>query len=362
MTHTAPAELYVAAVPHDGIVETRLTLSQSPGESGAEMLGRLNEWLAAHPQVAVARLAVFGLQASEHGPAAQGWDWPVTWVEESGDGPSNMVGAQVYGIEGAPVTRLRHNGRVIGSVYEDSAARYCMLGGVLPGDSKAAKGAQTRECFEIMDQVLKQTGMTFLDVARTWFYLDDILGWYGEFNQARTAFFGERGVFNRVVPASTGVSGVNNARAALVADALAVVPKSAVASMKPMPSPLQCPALEYGSSFSRAVEMATPDHRYLWISGTASIAEDGRTDHVGLMESQVDLTLKVVHAILTSRGMDWDDVTRGVAYFRQASDRDSFTTLCAKHGLPLGPVLCSENYICRDDLLFEIELDALRLE
>ena len=228
----------------------------------------------------------------------------------------------------------------------------------MPSTPKGAKPRQGRECFENLETALQLAGMSFFDVARTWLYLDDILAWYGEFNQVRTAYFGERGIFKGLVPASTGVSGVNPAGAALIADCLAMKLKPGKATLRAIPSPLQCPALEYGSSFSRAVELGTGDHRRLWISGTASIAVGGETDYVGQMDSQVDLTLKVVHAILKSRQMDWSDVCRGIAYFRQAEDVGSFTRLCAIHGVPTAPMLCSENYICRDDLLFELELDA----
>lgn len=358
MIETVANDRCAVRIPHDGIVETCLTLSQSEGEEGAALFDRLDQYLGAHPTLRVTRLAVFGLEAAAHAARTRGWDWPATWVEHGGDGPCRLAGLQVHGVEGTAVERLRCDGQVVGSVYEDEMARYCVLGGIVPGDPRASRPRQARDCFERLDAVTRLAGMTFLDVARTWFYLDDILGWYGEFNQVRTAFFGEHGVFKRLVPASTGVSGVNSPRASLIADGLAMVLKSGAASVRPMPSPLQCPALEYGSSFSRAVELATPEHRRLWISGTASISPDGRTDHVGQMDSQVDETLQVVRAILVSRGMDWGDVCRGIAYFRQAEDVESFTRHCAAYGVPLPPILCAENYICRDDLLFELELDA----
>jgi enamine deaminase RidA (YjgF/YER057c/UK114 family) len=199
-----------------------------------------------------------------------------------------------------------------------------------------------------------------LDVVRTWFYLDRILDWYDAFNHVRTCFFAEQEVFDHLVPASTGVGGKNGGGAALVADAVAVQPKNDRIEIQAVPSPLQCPALEYGSSFSRAVELAAPDHRRLVISGTASIEPGGETVHVGDIGKQVALTMDVVQAILRSRSMDWGDVVRGVAYFKNGRDLPLYDTYCSSKGLPDFPFASVQGDICRDDLLFEIEVDAIQ--
>jgi len=128
-----------------------------------------------------------------------------------------------------------------------------------------------------------------------------------------------------------------------------------------VPSPLQCPALRYGSSFSRAVEVAAPDHRRLYLSGTASIDPGGKTAHVGDIEKQIELTMRVVGAILASRGMGWDNVSRAVAYVERATHASAFQAYRLGAGLAQLPVVIVENPLCRGDLLFEIELDALAL-
>jgi hypothetical protein len=52
---------------------------------------------------------------------------------------------------------------------------------------------------------------SYRDVVRTWFYLNDILSWYPEFNQARNAVYRELGLIpghdggSRRLPASTGI-------------------------------------------------------------------------------------------------------------------------------------------------------------
>ena len=96
----------------------------------------------------------------------------------------------------------------------------------------------------------------------------------------------------------------------------------------------------------------------MFISGTASIAPDGVTAHVGDVEKQVALTMAVVEKILESRRMSWADVTRGIAYFKDIGEAAVLERYCRDQGLLDLPVVVSSADICRDDLLFEIELDA----
>ena len=51
-------------------------------------------------------------------------------------------------------------------------------------------------------------------------------------------------------------------------------------------------------------------------------------------------------------------MTRATAYFKHAGDVALFESWCAGRGLDLLPVVPLHCDICRDDLLFEIELDA----
>jgi len=70
--------------------------------------------------------------------------------------------------------------------------------------------------------------------------------------------------------------------------------------------------------------------------------------------------MDVVEAILCSRSMGWSDVVRGVVYFKYAADLSIYDEYCRSKGLPSFPAACLQGDICRDDLLFEIEVDAIR--
>ncbi|MBN1805189.1 MAG: hypothetical protein JW837_08065 [Sedimentisphaerales bacterium] len=286
------------------------------------------------------------------------YEGPVTWLENGR--AQNLCGTHIWAISGITVEQVDFNGRIIGSIFEDDYARYCRLSGLLPRDASKPRTAQAAEIFKQMDTILRSNGMEFTDVLRTWFYNDNILDWYGEFNKVRNSFFNEKHVYERLVPASTGVGGRNPAGTALIGALLAVKAKSEEITASKVKSPLQSPALEYGSSFSRAVEISVPNHRRLFISGTASIDPNGATVHTGDAQAQVELTMKVVHAILESRDMSWFDVTRALTYFKYAKNAPIFNKYCKLNNVPQLPVVTVENDICREDLLFEIELDAIK--
>jgi len=307
---------------------------------------------------------VFGIPSEEQNgfqAMREVWDsvdWPVTWLDEGLSDGISLSGVQVHAVRGTQVKRIRLADRIVGSLFTDGYARHCYLGDLWVGDSATPRGVQARQTFDLMEAALREVSMTFDNVVRTWLYLDHILDWYGELNKVRNLFYRERGIFDKLVPASTGIGGANASRTAIIADTYAIELLDPQDKVFAVPSPLQCPAIEYGSSFSRAVEVDLPDHRTLWVSGTASIEPGGKTVHLDDINGQIQLTMDVVEAILKSRQMTWHDVTRGVAYIKHAHYASAFHDYCACNKLQM-PFITTENDVCRDDLLFEIEVDAI---
>ncbi|MDP6545062.1 MAG: hypothetical protein QGH60_13815 [Phycisphaerae bacterium] len=286
-------------------------------------------------------------------------DWPVTWIDSGHKKGSHLAGTQFYAVIGSDVERVEHDGRIVASVLEDSDARYCHLGDMRASDNSETRPDQTQRTFDLMETVLDKAGMDFSNIIRTWIYLEDLLDWYDPFNVVRTNFFKERGVFDRLVPASTGISGANPYGTAMMASALGVAPKSNQFTVTAVNSPLQCPAPAYGSSFSRGVEFGTPACRRLSVSGTASIAPEGETAHLDDIDAQIKLTFEVVHAILDSRHMEWGNVAKAMAYLKDASYITALEKYCADNDVESIPFVITENHVCRHDLLFEMELDAV---
>ncbi len=253
--------------------------------------------------------------------------------------------------------------RAVGRVWETDDAQFCFLAGVLPPDLAASRDAQAAAVFPEMERLLAEAGMTFAHVVRTWIYIDRVCEWYGAFNAARTAFFESRRVFETFLPASTGIGSANLDGAALVTGAIAMRPKTSAARAEIVESPLQTPAMDYKSSFSRAAEIITPASRQLFVSGTASIKPNSHeVAYVGDIERQVDCTMTAVKAILESRGYGWADSTRAIVYLKEAAFRAPWRAWCAAQGLPetfAAETVCD---VCRDEWLFEIELDAAKGE
>jgi enamine deaminase RidA (YjgF/YER057c/UK114 family) len=263
-----------------------------------------------------------------------------------------------YVAAGTSLRPILLDGRVVGACYADAYAEYALLGELLPRAMGASREVQARSVFEQCEAALQTGGMDFSHVMRTWFYLDGLLDWYDAFNAVRTQFFEERGVFRGVLPASTGIGLANRQGAALVMGALAIKPRDGRVRIQTVASPLQCPATNYRSSFSRAVEVTLPGSRQLHISGTASIAPDGSSLHTGDIEAQLAKTMKVVAAILQSRGMEWSNTTRGIAYYKRAEDAATVRNCMREYTEGSSAIALAHADVCRPELLFELELDA----
>lgn len=284
--------------------------------------------------------------------------WPITWVEGASCDQSPLAGVQAFAISRRNVTRVRLGGRIVGSVFEDGGARHCFLGGIGPTAVSMREPAQVQQMFGNLESALDLAGFELRDVIRTWFYNEEILRWYNDFNRVRSAHYAQVQFRTGSLPASTGVAGRNPAGAALTVAAWAMRSLDPKARAFEVGSPLQCPAPNYGSSFARAMEIDSGGWRRLLISGTASIHPGGATAWVGNAKKQIDLSMEVIAAILQSRGMNFSDVTRATAYFKHPAFKPYFDAWCAERELRRFPAIFVHCDICRDDLLFELELDA----
>lgn len=340
-----------------------LTETMTAGEPLAAVFERLAGKLAAQ-EAELLSVMIFGALAARveidqamHTTLGE-TQWPVTWIEGPGCDGAPLAGVQAFAVSGRPVMRVRLGNRIVGSVYEDEGARHCLLGGLGPTARTLGAGAQVQQTFGNMEWALDQAGFEFGDIVRTWFYNEDILAWYGEFNRVRSAHYANVKFRTGSIPASTGIGARNADGAALAVAAWAVRPIGEGSRAQEIGSPLQCPAPAYGSSFSRAMEIDSGGWRRLLVSGTASIHPGGKTAWVGDAKKQVDLTMEVIAGILQSRGMDYRDVTRATAYYRDPSYVKYFNEWCAERNLQSMPVVNTHCVVCRDDLLFELELDA----
>ncbi len=356
--------LDVVCAKHGAMTETILTLRPKAGEGPAAALERFARVLQGIPGDWIKIDGFGGRRAHAVAEAAfrragAAPPEPMAWILSDDPDPGAFAGMQAVVVAGAPVRAVEWNGRAIGRAFDDEAAALVWLNDIRPADPKASRAAQARQAIAGLRDSLAAAGFQMSDLVRTWYYNERILEWYGDFNRERTAIYGAQGAVLRIVPASTGIGGANPAGAALQIGAVAAKPLSPAFSLREAASPLQCPAPNYGSSFSRAVEMKTGSLRRLFVSGTASIDPEGRTAHRGDTLKQIDLTFRVVEAILEAAGMDFSHASRAIAYFREAKDAALYARSETVRSRPALPVVIAVNEVCRGDLLFELELDAI---
>jgi enamine deaminase RidA (YjgF/YER057c/UK114 family) len=354
--------LWSRAVSKANWTEFLLGAIPGPGSSPQQWVADLSDFLE-QTGATLVELDVFGdalligevrkvLTASELA------EFPVSLLINDSNCSPLGGGLLVRAVLGVTVEPVVYHGKTLGFRFEDANTTYCYLGGLVPADATKDGAGQTTQVMSDIKGGLRAAGMGFRDVVRTWYYLDGILSWYDEFNHARTEFFNAHDVFSRLMPASTGIGIANSAGTLVLAKVHALRQKNANCHVRVADSPLQGCAFAYGSAFSRALELSSPDGRSLHISGTASIAPGGESEFIDDVDAQIQRTVDVVEAILHKSAMNWSDTVRGIAYFRHAKDMLLWDAVRASLKLPIQLVVVVHADICRDDLLFELELEA----
>jgi enamine deaminase RidA (YjgF/YER057c/UK114 family) len=294
--------------------------------------------------------------------SASAWPVPPTYVEGAPVGREGVAGVHVIGARGTARHVVEGNA-VYGTVVETAHARVLGLSDVgrrvasrlVPGpaeDAGASIGAA--------EELLAREGFAFRDVARTWFYLRDILDWYGPFNAVRNAAFRRMGLTgpngDGSIPASTGIEGRNARGGWCALDLLAMQAKPGGRfGMSRLHNRRQNEATEYGSAFARAMEVVLGDSRVVFVSGTASIDDHGRTVHVGDFDTQARYTLEAVAALLEGANARLDDVRQATAFVKNPCDTRAFERIVERSPLAEVPLVTTVADVCRDDLLFEID-------
>ena len=221
--------------------------------------------------------------------------------------------------------------------------------------------SQTYFIFQYLKSILKEYDISFNELSRTWLYAHDILEWYDELNHARTDFFGEEDIFAGIIPASTGIGLSNISGKSLLLNAFLLKSGEYNSIIRMLDSPMQCPATDYKSSFSRAIEISHKTSKRLLISGTASLDREGQTLHCDNVKMQINHTMKVVSSIMRKEEYGWKNMVRAIAYFKDPGHAKHFIEYCQSNHIDSSYVLITGGTICRDDLLFEIEVDAVKL-
>jgi len=124
-------------------------------------------------------------------------------------------------------------------------------------------------------------------------------------------------------------------------------------------------APEYGSAFSRGLRIDLNGLVILFISGTASVDENGKTVHAGDFRAQCRRTYQNITDLLAAEGATWKDIVRTTCYLRDierdyAAFNEIRTQFFKEQGLdPLPASTGIQAILCRPDLLVEMEAMAI---
>ena len=216
---------------------------------------------------------------------------------------------------------------------------------------------QATNMFAVAERLLDRCGLGFRDVVRTWIHLRDIDRDYDALNNARRDFFERHGIEPR--PASTGVQGGPFPPQHDVSMRLEALRSPRPLDRTLMSTPMLNEAWSYGADFSRGLRVADVNKVALYISGTASIDDAGRTVHVGDVAAQVARMLDNIASLLARQGATFANLVSGVVYLKRAGDAQVLRDLCRQRGFDGFPCALVEAPLCRPDLLCEAEAVAM---
>ena len=349
-------ELHITAVPTAGL---------SAVEQGRDIFTAVRDVLAEN-NATIIQERVFGtdealaevapIRADIYGDLNDGVE--PAWLSVVTGLKGAISGMYVHAVAGAAVTPVQLNGSPCGRTVVSGDNKFLTVSAI-PTDESTTASDQADQMLNKAEAILKHVGGDFLDVPRTWMWLGNILDWYDDFNAVRNAFFIERKMIGRgmvsKMPASTGISVGPAGPGACTMDFTAVVkPEDGMGYLDVGGN--QQSAYDYGSAFSRGSWALTPGGKTIYVSGTASIDEDGKTTNLDDADAQIDETVENVIAVLKQLGGSVEDLAFAYVYCKTPEIEELF---CEKYPHFDWPHITMVADVCRDDLLFEIEATAV---
>ncbi len=243
-----------------------------------------------------------------------------------------------------------------GKVLLIDGKQHIWIGNIL-GQPEGDFFSEALDMFEMAEKLIASQGFSFRDVVRTWIYLREMERDYAELNRARRKFFQQENIERR--PASTGIGGAPSGAEYRCTMGLYAAAGLEPDAIKIMRTPTLNEAHEYGSDFSRGMSVEDGSLRTLYISGTASVDEEGRTVAVDDFDAQVDRMFLNVETLLENESATFENVVAGITYLKDLRDLKRFQELLVQRGLPNFPHSIVKAEVCRPELLCEMEVIAV---
>lgn len=357
---------------------------QSPADadvSAREAYIRIGETLSEH-RLEIVHERIFGslsvepsVMAARHyalGTCGITTDNPVTYIQGNppwGEGLAGVIIHAVSPYKPADVWTIMDGETPCGRGWRRNNSTWLVLqdisGNHVSSGNNGNRPLHVREMIDRAERILRENGASYHDVARTWFYLPDILDWYAGFNKIRNERYGELGIMpgpgdrDLLLPASTGIRGETPSGAAAAMDLIAVKRESVTRSMtRQLTNRSQLDAFRYGSAFSRGALIQDTDVSLIEVSGTAAIDERGKSMFIDDIRGQIDCTFDKIEKLLNREGATLGDIAAATVFVKRPEYGEVFQEMACERGLEDFPAVCVVADVCRDELLFEIDAEA----
>ena len=373
VTEAGPTQAYLVAAATQGHATAQTaaaTYEQIARELRERHLEIVQERIfgsrAVWPTIRSVRRRLFQSQGLEAGG-------PLTYIQGRPPWGRGLSGVIIRAVQkrrpGDRLWTIRHRGWPVGRGWQRQGHTTLILQnlqGLSPGSNGANRPPlQARRLLTQANHILNEQGAAYRDVVRTWFYLKDILAWYADFNQARTAMYREFGLLpgkadnGYKLPSSTGIQGTPPSGAAGALDLLAVVGPSGSRPVQHLCSPGQPEAFSYGSAFSRGILIEEPEVSLVQLSGTAAIDAQGQSLYPNDVRAQIDCTFEKIELLLGQVGATPSDVAAASVLVKYPEQAQIYRERAAARGLQEIPAVVTVADICRPELLFEMDAEVV---
>jgi enamine deaminase RidA (YjgF/YER057c/UK114 family) len=148
--------------------------------------------------------------------------------------------------------------------------------------------------------------------------------------------------------------------AAASMDLLAVVENDDMSSpVRKLTNRKQLDAFRYGAAFSRGAVIKDDDVSLIQVSGTAAIDDHGLSLYSGDVRSQINCTFDKIESLLGQEGASLGDIAAATVFVKNPEYASVFWKMAKDRGLEEFPAVCVVADVCREELLFEIDAEAV---
>ena len=281
------------------------------------------------------------------------FDCPVSII---GQAPLNgtKVAAMVWCRQSAAICRVSDR---MHKVTERGIDEYWYTGGVSNTDGSYN---QTVSLLDELSSGLEAQGLTLeSNCMRTWLFVQNIDVNYKGVVDGRNTVFDRHGLTpDTHFIASTGIEGrTENCANKVMLDAVAVSGPGILVDYLHGASHLNRTS-QYGVRFERGTKVEYPDRNHVYISGTASIDNNGKILYEGDIVRQTERMIENVGVLLAEAGCGFGQVGSMIIYLRDSADYAVVKEIFDKR-FPECPRVIVQAPVCRPGWLVEMECIAI---